>query len=124
MRSNYKIIAIFASIAAAMVLASQSAGALAASDDMTSWKHQVAKLIAKKQKYPRSAQIRRLEGNAQVKMVIEPDGAIASYELVKSTQHDILDKEVEKLIDRLNPLPAPPQPDPLTLTLPLTWRLE
>jgi len=123
MRSNYKI-AVFVASLTALIFASQPVLAMSASDDMASWKRQVAKLIAKKQKYPRSAQIRRLEGNAQVKIVIEPDGAIASYELVKSTQHVILDKEVDKLIERLNPLPAPPQPDPLTLTLPLTWRLE
>ena len=123
MRSKYGIISSFASLAA-LVFLFQASPAIADSDDMTSWKQQVAKLIAKKQKYPRSAQIRRLEGNAQVKIVIEADGAITSYELLKSTQHVILDKEVDKLIKRLDPLPAPPQPDPLTLTLPLTWRLE
>lgn len=123
MRLDYKNPVIFAAIAA-LHFALMGTFAHADTNDMKAWKQQVAKLIAKKQRYPRSAQIRRLEGNAQVKVVVDPDGAIASYELVKSTEHNILDKEVDKLIKRLNPLPAPPQPDPLTLTLPLTWRLN
>lgn len=93
-------------------------------DEMGEWKTKVAKLIAKNQGYPRSAQIRKLQGSAQVKLIIDGSGTISDYELLKSTEHAILDKEVDKLMGRLNPLPAPPMPDGITLVLPLTWRLQ
>ena len=93
-------------------------------DEMSEWKSKVAKLVAKKQGYPRSAQIRKLQGSAQVKVIIDGSGTISNYELIKSTEHAILDKEVDKLMGKLNPLPAPPGPEGITLVLPLTWRLQ
>lgn len=106
-------------------IALSSFGALPAkADDMDEWKRKVATMVAKNQGYPRSAQVRKLEGSAKVKLVIEATGDISSFELVESTTHDILDKEVDKLVEKINPLPATPDSNQMTLVLPLTWRLN
>lgn len=106
-------------------IALSSFGALPAkADDMDEWKRKVATMVAKNQGYPRSAQVRKLEGSAKVKLVIEATGDISSFELVESTTHDILDKEVDKLVEKINPLPATPDSSQMTLVLPLTWRLN
>ncbi|MFZ5609813.1 MAG: energy transducer TonB [Pseudomonadota bacterium] len=110
-------------VATALALSSVSAKP-AAADDMDDWKRKVAQLVGKNQGYPRSAQVRRIEGSAQVKVVVDGSGTIASYELVQSTEHAVLDQEVEKLMTKINPLPAPPTPEGITLVLPLTWKLE
>jgi len=95
--------------------------------DMASWQKSVIGVIAKKQVYPRAAMSQEIEGRAKVKMTIDRGGKITHYEMVESTGSDLLDAEVVKLMDRINPLPAPPaeaSDSNLTFVLPLAWVLE
>lgn len=96
----------------------------AQAQDMNVWKKQVAQRIADNQSYPRSAQIRKIEGTAKVKMVIASSGTVSSYNVEESSGSDILDAEVEKLMSKINPLPATPDGNEMTLIIPLSWRLN
>jgi len=118
-----------------MIMATVVAGSLlfgfatepVSADEIAGWQKKVVKLVSEKQVYPRAAMSKELEGRARVKVSIDRTGAITSYELVQSTGHELLDAEVIKLMDRINPLPAPPaslSDDSLTFILPLSWVLQ
>ena len=92
---------------------------------MNSWKKAVAKKVAKKQKYPRAALAHEIEGKAKVRLVVAADGSISSHEVVQETGEAVLDKEIGKLVKRLNPLPALPEDrTELSFVLPLSWTLN
>lgn len=93
--------------------------------DMANWRKAVAKKLVKKQKYPRSALAREIEGKARVRLFVTADGTISSHEVLEETGQKVLDREIPKLIKRLNPLPALPDgKTEMTFVLPLTWRLN
>ena len=94
-------------------------------DDMDGWKKAVVAKLVKNQKYPRSAQVRGIEGKAKVRLVVSADGSITAHEILESTGEDVLDNEIPKLVAKLNPLPALPagQGD-LSFILPLEWSLR
>lgn len=103
------------------------AASLAHADDIGSWQKSVVSLVAKKQVYPREAMSQEIEGKAKVKVTIDRSGKITGYEMVEKTGNAILDAEVEKMKDRINPLPTPPASLPdanLTFVLPLSWVLQ
>lgn len=94
-------------------------------DSMDDWKRAVAKKIATKQTYPRSALTREIEGRAEVRLVVSGDGTITAHEILKPTGEKVLDREIPKLVGRLNPLPALPSgQSELSFVLPLNWALD
>lgn len=104
---------------------SLSTATVFAADDMTSWKKAVAKKVAKSQKYPRSALAREIEGKAKVRLTVSADGSITAHEVVQETGAKVLDREIPKLVKRLNPLPSlPAGRNELSFVLPLDWRLD
>ena len=112
-------------ITAALLVIGFATAPVAATMDMASWKKAVAKKVAKKQKYPRSAIAKEIEGRAVVRLTVAADGTIASHEVVEATGADVLDREIPKLMKRLNPLPAlPAGTEETSLRLPLDWRLK
>ena len=117
-----------ATVAAGVIVSSLAASAPAyAADDLRTWQQSIATLIAKKQVYPRSALAREIEGEAKVRVTIDRSGNIATFDMFQSTGHKVLDKEVERLMGRINPLPSPPSnlaEAQLTFVLPLAWRLQ
>jgi TonB family protein len=124
MIKNIKSAALMAVIATSFIASSSFA---AAAGDIKGWQKKISKLVARKQVYPRAAMRKELEGRAKVKLSIARDGTITNFELIQSTGHKILDKEVPKLIKRINPLPTPPEDvtdKQLSLVLPVTWRIN
>lgn len=96
-----------------------------ANDDLSDWKTAVVKAVSKKQRYPRSALAREIEGKAKVRLVVQADGTIADHEIVEATGESILDKEIPRLVKRLNPLPSlPAGREELSFVLPLDWSLN
>jgi len=93
--------------------------ALAQSAD---WSKQVARIIASKQTYPRTAQMRGEEGTAKVKVYVGADGAVQKTELIASSGSPTLDKEALALPTKAGSLPAPAG-GATAVTLPLTWKL-
>ncbi|TNE67928.1 MAG: energy transducer TonB [Alphaproteobacteria bacterium] len=118
----------FNTLMAAVIAATFAFGALAtpaSADAMDDWKHEVMKSVAKNQKYPRAALAREIEGTAKVRLVIAADGTITAHEVLEETGESVLDREIPKLVERLNPLPALPEGTPeMSLVLPLTWALR
>lgn len=110
---------------AAVALSGFVFSAPVAADDVKDWKRSVAKLIVKKQTYPRSALSREIEGRAKVRLVVAKDGTITSHEIVQPTGENVLDREIPKLVKRLSPLPAlPASKDDMSLVIPLSWSLD
>ncbi|MBB3358856.1 protein TonB [Novosphingobium capsulatum] len=109
--------------AAALAVACFAAGlAGAAHAQSADWYRQVTRIIASKQTYPPTAQMRGEEGTAKVKVYISAVGAIEKTELVGGSGSATLDREALALPRRAGNLPAPPG-GPTTLTVPITWRL-
>lgn len=86
------------------------------------WQHQVARLIASKQTYPRTAQMRGEEGTVKVKVYVGASGAVEKTELVAPSGSSTLDREALAMPARVGNFPAPPG-GPTTLTVPITWKL-
>ncbi|WP_374763500.1 energy transducer TonB [Yunchengibacter salinarum] len=119
MKSIAKMVALVA-ITAASVLAAPTAQA-----NMKDWAQMVMKKVAKEQRYPRSALMREVEGRAKVRLSVTKDGTIAGFELTEPTGSAILDREVERLMERLSPLPdLPGGNEQISFTLPLVWTLS
>ena len=107
-------------LAIALALAALSPiGAHAQSAD---WIKSVARAIAAKQTYPRSAQMRGEEGTAKVRISISANGTIEHTELVSPSGSATLDKEAVALPQRAGQVPPPPG-GPTSVTVPITWKL-
>ncbi|WP_226018017.1 energy transducer TonB [Novosphingobium sp. FKTRR1] len=109
----------FAFSAAGLALAATATPVLAQSAD---WVKSVARAIAAKQTYPRSAQMRGEEGTAKVKVFINAGGGVDRTELVTPSGSSTLDKEALALPARAGQLPAPPG-GATSVTVPITWKL-
>lgn len=102
-----------------LALALSSTAAFAQSAD---WQKQVARIIASKQSYPRTAQMRGEEGTAKVKVYIGAGGAVERTELVAPSGSSTLDKEALAMPTRAGALPPPPG-GATTVVVPVTWKL-
>ena len=91
--------------------------------DSPEWQKQVSRIMASKQTYPSTAQMRGEEGTAKVKIYIGADGAVQKAELVASSGSAILDKEALAVPSKVGHVPAPPA-GATTLTVPMTWKLS
>jgi protein TonB len=101
---------------AAMVL---STPAFAQSAD---WTKQIAKIIAAKQTYPKSAQDHNEEGTARVKVYVGATGTVERTELVATSGSAALDREALIAPTRAGTLPAPAG-GATAVVLPFTWKL-
>lgn len=86
------------------------------------WQRQVSRIIASKQTYPRSAQMRGEEGTARVKVYVGSGGAIERTELVAPSGSATLDKEALAMPTRAGNVPPPPG-GATALVVPVTWKL-
>ncbi len=111
----------FHSIAAAALAALVLSPAVALAQP-AAWIAQVARAIAAKQTYPRTAQMRGEEGTARVKVYISATGAVERTELIAPSGSATLDKEALALPVRAGTLPTPPA-GATTVTVPITWKL-
>jgi protein TonB len=71
--------------------------------------------------------MRRLEGTATLRFVMNREGRVLSFEVVGSSGHDMLDSEVREMIRRAQPLPALPEDmdrERLELELPVRFALR
>ena len=58
--------------------------------------------------YPRAQRLRRQQGKGVLYFKVDRLGRVLAYELVESTGNASLDKEVEAMLSRAQPLPAMP----------------
>ncbi|WP_225205304.1 energy transducer TonB [Novosphingobium huizhouense] len=95
---------------------------LPAAAQPAAWIAQVARAIAAKQTYPRTAQMRGEEGTAKVKVFVSAAGAVEKTELVAASGSATLDREALALPARAGTLPPPPG-GATAVTVPITWKL-
>lgn len=105
-------LAAFAAVSAAVPAMAQSA----------EWQKQVTRIIASKQTYPRTAQMRGEEGTARVKVYIGASGAVERTELVAPSGSATLDKEALAMPTRAGNVPPPPG-GAAAIIVPVTWKL-
>ena len=77
-------------------------------------------------RYPPSAQRRGITGTVQLEIGIEADGAVSSVELATSSSHDALDRaalDAARSLPR-QPFPADVRARPLTVRVPVTFKLQ
>lgn len=94
--------------------------------DISRWQKSVTKKIAKKETYPRASLRKELEGKVEVEINVDRDGNIVAHLVTESSSHDVLDREIPKLMKRVSPLPAPPADaadSQLKIVVPLAWAL-
>jgi len=92
-----------------------------------SWETAVVRRLEQYKRYPSEAQARRVEGVVTLNFRVNRDGRVLAREIVRSSGHSELDKEVISMIERAQPLPPfpPSMPeDQLALTVPIRFSLR
>jgi periplasmic protein TonB len=92
-----------------------------------SWETAVVRRLQQYKRYPREAQARRVEGVVTLNFSVNRNGHVLAHEIVRSSGHPELDKEVISMIERAQPLPPfpPTMPeDKLALTVPIRFSLR
>lgn len=118
---TFKIIKNIA-IGAAVVSLAATTFTTSAFAQSAGWSQQVARVLASKQSYPRTAQMRGEEGTARVKITVAANGSVEKTELVSPSGSAALDREALAIPARAGTLPAPPGGS-TSVTVPLTWKL-
>lgn len=92
-----------------------------------SWQARLVGWLERYKRYPRLAQEQRQEGTVYLRFTMDRSGRVLSSQIEKGSGYSLLDDEVAGLIQRAQPLPAPP-PEisgaQITLTLPVQFFLR
>jgi len=92
-----------------------------------SWQAQLVGWLERYKRYPRLAQEQRQEGVVYLRFTMDRQGRVLSAQIEKGSGYSLLDEEVSALIQRAQPLPAPPPEVPgaqITLSLPVRFSLR
>lgn len=83
--------------------------------------------LERHKEYPRRAQLRRIEGTAVLRFVMDREGKLISYRLERGSGHSVLDEAVREMIERASPFPPLPpeiQQASLELVVPVSFYLR
>jgi protein TonB len=92
-----------------------------------SWQAQLVAWLERYKRYPRLAQEQHQEGVVYLRFTMDRAGHVLSAQIEKGSGFSLLDEEVTALIQRAQPLPAPPPEVPgaqLVLTLPVQFSVR
>ncbi|KJE37195.1 energy transducer TonB [Thalassospira sp. HJ] len=104
-----------------------SGGGAASQAMMVDYQSSVLETLARFREYPERAMRRRIEGENRIRLVIARDGTVLEATMVTSSGSSILDRETERLIERVRKFP--PFPDEMTeqqvtWTVPVAYQLH
>lgn len=92
-----------------------------------SYHHMVATLLAKAKRYPERAVRAHVVGSGALRLTLSSKGDVEKVEVATSTQSNILDDELLRMVERAAPFPSFPsemtQSD-VTMLVPVSFRLE
>jgi periplasmic protein TonB len=92
-----------------------------------SWQTELVRRLEQYKRYPGDAQSRGVEGVVMLSFSVDRNGRVLAHEIVRSSGHAELDKEVVSMIERAQPLPPFPPSMPeekLDLTVPIRFSLR
>ncbi|KAB8055755.1 TonB family protein [Janthinobacterium rivuli] len=93
-----------------------------------SWQSRVLGHLAHFKRYPGDARQRKRAGAAWVRFQVDRDGTLLASELITSSGTVLLDREALQVLQRAQPLPAPPanvlHQGTVTVTLPVSFKLD
>ncbi len=88
---------------------------------------ELRKWLSEHKQYPAQAHRLKQEGVVIIGLVIDRSGEIISYDIKRSSGHQLLDQEVEKMIQRASKMPALPDGfprDTLELLIPVRFKTK
>lgn len=88
---------------------------------------QLARWLNRHKRYPPQARQRRQQGTVRVKFTIDRNGRLLSHQILRSSGHSLLDREVSAMLERASPMPKIPDTmsrPQLTVTLPIMFNLR
>lgn len=80
----------------------------AAAQDAASYPADLTTHIVEHQKYPSSAKLYSLEGDAIISIQVDKQGNIVNYRFIRDTNHPILHDGIIAILKDSNPVPPPP----------------
>jgi protein TonB len=94
------------------------------SDNDTNYAGLVSAHLRRYQQYPADARSRREQGTATVTFGLDSGGRVTSARLVRGSGIASIDQEVQAMVRRASPFPAPPSHHAVSFTVPVTFRLN
>ena len=74
--------------------------------------------------YPASARSAGGQGRGVVTFSLSGSGSVTSVSVVSHTGNAALDQELAAMVRRASPFPAPPDGQPKSFTVPVSWNLQ
>jgi protein TonB len=94
------------------------------SDNDTNYRGMVAAHLARHKQYPASARGAGTQGVGTITFTIDGRGGVTSASVVRGTGASILDAELQAMVRRASPFPAPPGGRAMTFSVPVAFRLQ
>lgn len=88
------------------------------------WQGRLLAHLERRKRYPAEARARRLQGVTHVRFTMDRQGRVLAAAVERGSGHVALDREALALLQRAQPLPAPPAETPgerITLTVPVEF---
>ncbi len=92
-----------------------------------SYRDMVAAKLARAKRYPERAVRNMITGRGSIRLKIDARGEVVSADIAESTQSDLLDDELLRMVGRAAPFPVFPEgmkQTELSLLVPVSFRLE
>jgi protein TonB len=80
--------------------------------------------LRRHQQYPADARSRGQQGTATVTFALDGGGRVTSARLVRGSGIASIDQEVQAMVHRASPFPAPPSHHAVSFTVPVSFRLN
>ena len=94
------------------------------SDADTNYRGLVAAHLARYKRFPADARSRGDQGLASVSFSLDGAGRVTSVAIVRGSGFASLDQEVQGMVHRASPFPAPPSGRSMSFTVPVSFRLQ
>jgi colicin import membrane protein len=94
------------------------------SDRDTNYPGLVSAHLRRYRQYPADARNRGDQGTAAVSFGLDSGGRVTSARLVRGSGITSIDQEVQAMVRRASPFPAPPDGRPRSFTVPVNFRLN